>query len=341
MHRFICTLFLFLISPTLWADQLIIEPDMGRAPIIDAVNQSKYKLDLVMYGFTDPDILKPLLAQQSKGRSLRVILERNPYKATNENQKTISAFTDHQVNWQGDIPPFRLIHQKTLLIDDQKALIMTFNFTRASFKNERNFALLIDDPKRVKKIADIFLADWNHKPTQLSLDQDDLFYSPENSQEKLIALMGRAHSSLQIYAQSISDIKITDALAKAAKRGVQVSIITSAPLHEKQASRLQQAGVRIHYNKKYYIHAKAMIIDQRAVLIGSINFTQPSLNHNRELSVLSKDPQVIAQLNRVFNDDWNNSEKPAKQMPEKLLDNKQLVRTVEHYARLFARELLK
>ena len=128
---------------------------MGRKPILDAINDAHYSLQLVMYGLTDETLLNAILQQQSKGRAVKVILENAPYKMENENTKTIGELTAHHIDWQGTIPPFRLIHQKTLLIDKHKAIVMTFNFTHATFKKERNFALVIDNPETVREIESI------------------------------------------------------------------------------------------------------------------------------------------------------------------------------------------
>lgn len=121
MYRCFIACFLLFFSLPLFADQLIIEPDMGRKPIIDAISNTKNSLALVMYGFTDPELLTSILDKNKMGKTVNVILEATPYKADDENRKTITAFNQQHVAWQGHIPPFRLIHQKTLIIDNSKA----------------------------------------------------------------------------------------------------------------------------------------------------------------------------------------------------------------------------
>lgn len=295
--------FLFFYTTFAWADQLIIEPDMGRAPIINAIKDTRYSIDLVIYGFTDQQILKALLKHGSK--SLKIILEQTPYRANDENLKTIHALNDMDVKWHGSVPPFRLIHQKTLLLDDRKAIVMTFNFTQSTFKNQRNFALVIDDPKRVKAIQAIFDADWNHKSIQTNCS--DLIVSPDHSREKLIDLIKQAKQSIQIYAQTLNDYKIVGTIAKAAHKGIKVEVLTSASMRSKQFEYLARAGVSIHQSRGLYIHAKVMIIDNKLAIIGSTNLTRPSFEDNRELSVVTYDNNVIRQLNNTFKSDWQDA----------------------------------
>jgi cardiolipin synthase len=301
MRHFVIALFFFFSIPA-FADQLIIEPEMGREPIISALNNAKQTIDLVMYGFTDTDILNALIRKHSQ-TNVKVILEDKPYKHDDENIKTINTLRTNNIAQQGAIAPFRLIHQKTLLIDGKKAYVMTFNFTHSTFKNERNFALVIDDAKKVNAIAAVFSADWNHKPVVTS--SPELIYSPDGSRDKLIALIESAHDHIQLYAQSVSDYKIIGALAKTARSGVNIDILTSNKLSDKQTNYLRRAGVSIHISKHLYIHAKAMIIDNKLAVIGSTNLTRSSLEDNRELSVVTYDKNVIKQLTDTFNRDWN------------------------------------
>lgn len=188
---------------------------------------------------------------------------------------------------------------------------MTFNLTRSSFERERNFALLIDDPDEVKEITQIFHADQNRK--SFSPQNPNLIWSPDNSREKLFSLIQQTQKSLEIYAQDISDYKTIGELARAAHRGVNISIITSTKPSEKNKKKyayLTRAGVLIRYSKQYYIHAKVIIVDHHKAMLGSMNLSKPSIDNNRELSIITINPEIIHQLENTFSYDWNQSENP-------------------------------
>ncbi len=333
---FLTTLFF---SRLIWADQLIIEPEMGRAPVINAIKNARHTIDLVMYGWTDNQLLDNFIQQKRNGRTINVILEEKPYKREDENNKTITLLKENDINWIGNVPPFRLIHQKTLIIDDKKALVMTFNFTRSTFKNERNFALLIDDPKTVREIANVFSADWNHQP--VIPHSANLIYSPDNSRERLTQLISAAKNKINMYAQDVSDYKLTGTLARAAKKGVQINIITSKTLREKQANYLSRAGIHIYYDKKLYIHAKAMTIDDKEAVIGSINLTRASLENNRELAVISHDPAVIRALNTQFEKDMTDTDRVKTRSFYSSRESDRVVRQVFKLIKQVAREIAK
>jgi phosphatidylserine/phosphatidylglycerophosphate/cardiolipin synthase-like enzyme len=284
-----------------WGDELLIEPDQGIKPILEAINQARYSVDLVMYGFTDQSLADAIIQQKLSGKTVKVILEKTPYKNEEENKKIIEDFVNSHVDWKGTVGSFRLVHQKTLIIDDQKALVMTFNFTHSTFKSQRNFALIIDDPRLVNGIKSVFSADWNDKPVSPQIPE--LIYSPDNSREKIISAILNAKQTLKIYAENLSDYHLIGAIARASKKGVLVQVVMSMPLRAKQARYLEKAKVSVYYSKKLFIHAKVFIIDNETAIIGSINLTRSSLEDNRELSIVSKDKEVIKKLTETFNQD--------------------------------------
>lgn len=263
---------------------------MGRAPIVREIESAKQSVNLVMYNLTDKTLLNALLQQKANGRVVQVILEKTPFRTTDINKKTISKLKRSDIAWLGKLPDKRFIHQKTLLIDNREAIVMTFNFTLSTFKKQRNFAIIIDDPTEVKDIAQTFNADWNG--TVVNTHSTNLIWSPEDSRRKLISLINSTKTELHIYAQSISDKGIISALENATKRGVKVTVITS--------SKLNLPGITIIKSPHYYIHAKVFIIDNQTATIGSNNLTKTSLDQNRELSVITHDPAIIRQLQSTF-----------------------------------------
>lgn len=293
---------LFALTSSVFADQLIVEPDMGRAPIIDAINNSKYSISLVMYGMTDDELLDAFIKQKNRGRTLKIILEQTPYKAEDENKKAQNLLNENKIAWHGGVKPFRLIHEKTLLLDGNKAIVMTFNFTKSTFKRDRNFALIVDDKKTVSALNNLFSADWNQTP--VVIDQGNLIISPDNSRYKVLQLIDAAKSDIKIYAPSLSDYKLLGELAKAARRGVTIKILTTANLRAKQKDFLTQAGINIAISKKYFIHAKVIIVDNKLAMLGSLNFTKPSFDVNREVSIITEDREVLRQLIKTFESDW-------------------------------------
>jgi cardiolipin synthase A/B len=310
LNPFYYLTFIFLLCSSLCfaEEQLIIEPDMGRSPIISLLKNAKSSIKLVMYGLTDSQMIEALTTAKTNGKNVQILLEYHPYKSQGENDGAFQQLQKAAIDIAKPNPNFQLIHQKTLLIDQNQILIMTFNFTHSSFKNERNFALLLTDPTEIQEIQRVFAADWQQK--RAPVNDPHLVWSPDNSREKILNFIKTAHSNLKLYAQGLTDYQTIGTLAKVARAGIKVQILLSSkPLrHNKKLAYLIRAGANVRISKNYTIHAKVILIDNERALLGSINFTQPSMDHNRELSVITQSTNVVNALNKTFDEDWQENE---------------------------------
>lgn len=286
------------------AERLIIEPEMGRAPILNAFKNSHKDIKLIIYGFTDRTLLQSLIDQKKIGKSVEVIIEKAPYKAAKQNVRAIKALGKTNIPLKFTAKHHNYTHQKTLLIDDKEAVVMTFNFTRSAFDKQRNFAITVDDPMAVFEIKQHFDADWKKRKHAASNTVKNLIWSPETSRTKLLGLINSAHRHIDIYAASLQDKEIIEALNKQAIHGIKIKILTSKKIKKKSRQKLSHRNIQIRRSKKLFIHAKAMIIDDKVAEIGSINFTQNSIDRNRELAVITSFKPTVTRLHEVFADDW-------------------------------------
>lgn len=285
-------------------EKLLVEPDMGPTPILSAIQQAKSSIDVVMYGFTDEDFMHAFINARNNGKKVQILLEQTPYKNEYENNFAEQTLQANHVNLAWSNPRFSLTHQKTLIFDHKTAWIMTFNLTHASFSKERNFALVVDEPDMVNEIENHFYADLHD--TTPTATNTNLLWSPHDSRKKLLDFIHSAHGTIAIYAQNVTDYKVIGALANAAKHGVQVDILTSDVPSEKNRRKyayLMRAGVLLHFSKNYYIHAKVIMVDHQAALLGSMNLTKHSIDENRELSVITHNKEVIDELENTFQQD--------------------------------------
>lgn len=301
--RLVLSFFLyFIFGISFAAERLIVEPDAGRGPLLSEIEHAKSSIDVVMYGFTDARLLSSLVHAKRAGKHVQILLEKIPYRAETENDFAFKKFYNANIEVFSPNPEFQLTHQKTLLIDHHEAIVMTFNFTHSTFKDQRNFALVIDDPSMVDEIYRVFLADAEHK--DVSVKNANLIWSPNNSREKILNFINSAKSDIKIYAQDISDYQVVGALAKAAREGKSVKIIMPN-WHPKNGKLkyLKRAGVEVYFNPVYDIHAKVIIVDHKKAVVGSINLTKASMDSNRELAVVTGDSKIVRELVDTFERD--------------------------------------
>jgi cardiolipin synthase len=103
-----------------------------------------------------------------------------------------------------------------------------------------------------------------------------------------------------------------DVLCDAARRGVDVRILTGGPHQDKQVAReagqrsydrLLESGVRIFEYQQAKLHAKVIMVDGIWGNVGSSNFENRSLSLNDEINMSVQHASVVAELERQFHDD--------------------------------------
>lgn len=146
-----------------------------------------------------------------------------------------------------------------------------------------------------------------------------------NARLRELALIRGAKHSLVAYNEEMSDPQIINALASAARRlgpGKVRVVMTYSSDWASAFDALTKAGVRIEVfpaaSDVLYIHGKAIVADGRRAFMGSENFSQASLDDNRELGLMLSsqahprrdylsDPRAIATIVRTFNSDFTNT----------------------------------
>ena len=120
----------------------------------------------------------------------------------------------------------------------------------------------------------------------------------------------------------IVDHLLMNALENAAKRGVDVRIITPSIADKKvvfSVTRdsyrpLIKAGVKIYESQPGFIHAKTVICDDTSCVIGTINFDYRSLVHHFECGCLIINSSIIKDVKEDFMNTMKESKIPDKKV---------------------------
>jgi cardiolipin synthase len=106
-------------------------------------------------------------------------------------------------------------------------------------------------------------------------------------------------------------------LAGAARRGVDVRVLTAGPHTDvaivRNAGRawydtLLDAGVRVYEWQPTTLHAKTFVVDAQWSTVGSMNFDNRSMALNDESTLMVLDKAIGEQMNRIFLDDLGYAE---------------------------------
>ncbi|HET9895806.1 MAG TPA: phospholipase D-like domain-containing protein [Streptosporangiaceae bacterium] len=290
-------------------DTLVIEPSGGFSSVYRLINSAKHSIEVTMFELADTTAEHDLAAAAKRGVAVRVILDR---RETSINSGAMDYLSSHGVEVVWSSPDYTYTHQKTLVFDHSVASVESANLTSRYYPSSRDFLVLDTNQADISAIIRVFNADFAHKPVKPA-DGADLVWSPTDSETHLLALINGAKENLRIYSEEMGDSTVIDALIAAARRGVNVSVCgeNSDSEYTETFDRMARDGVHISYfssSTGFYIHGKVVMADygtsRARVFIGSENFSNTSLNQNRELGLITTSPAIMTAIAHTFAADF-------------------------------------
>ena len=112
------------------------------------------------------------------------------------------------------------------------------------------------------------------------------------------------------------DSALVTALKEAVSRGVEVDILLPGPNADKRVAQLASeaiyadlisAGIRIWNFQPSMLHAKIMVVDGAAALVGSSNLNRRSLDHDEEVAMVVIDKTSVGLLDHQLMEDLHRS----------------------------------
>lgn len=270
------------------------------------IDDAKSRVYVEVYIFTEKRIRKALIDAKKRWLDVKVILEKNIYKAGNLNK---DAFQDLEKNGievvYSNPENYSLNHTKMMIIDD-KIIISTGNFSYSTFRYNREFFIFLDNKVLLPIFLEIFENDffWIKK----NINHSNLVLSPFSTREKLEYLLKNAWKSIKIYAHNISDNSVLNILLEKQKSEVDVQMILpdlkKVSSNENEIQLLKENNINLKIIDKPEIHAKSILIDEKYLYIWSINFSSYSMDKNREIWILIKNEDIIKQFLDIFTSDF-------------------------------------
>lgn len=321
-------------ASTLW-----VFPEAGASPILTELASARSSIHMYMYLLSDARVMEALKAAARRGVDVRVILEKEPFGGGAGNAQAAQELREAGVSVQWGNPALRYTHAKAIVIDRARLIILTGNLTSSTFAKNRDFALLDRHPDDVAEVLRVFEADWQR--AGIDLRGARLIWSPDSGRQRILGMLNAAQQRIDLEEQSLQDEEVIAVLQRCLARGVQVRLISSpqSPLeqdpNEPGRQALRSAGAQVRYLSTPNIHAKMFIVDDRVAYLGSHNLTTAALDFNRELGLAVTDPHIIAELGKVFAEDWARAKVSLREGAEPAeIDHTQAGRYIDQEARV-------
>ncbi len=295
--------------PSSTVTSVYVLPDDGHAPVLDEITHARCRIDLSMYLLSDDEVIVGLEDALNRGIAVRVILEPQPFLSYGGQQDVFDRLSaaGASVHWSSS--EFTFSHNNYMIVDNQVLVVTNQNFTNAAFSSNREFGIVTSEARYVQEAATLFDADW--RDIDVPEPFRALVVSPVNSRSTILELINGSTDRVWLYAEVLRDEGVTQALDDAADRGVQVRILVNPTADEDDVPYFLDAmnhGVQVRVLSSPYVHAKAMVVDDAAVLIGSQNYSTTSLDKNREVGIVLADDDSIDRVSQVFELDWSRAD---------------------------------
>ncbi|MEY9871441.1 hypothetical protein ABH931_000914 [Streptacidiphilus sp. MAP12-33] len=291
---------------------LVVLPDQGESAIYNFVNSATKSIDVTIYELRDTTLVGDLVAKEKAGVTVRVLIDPNH---SSVNSAAYSALQAGGVGVNYSSTSFTYTHQKTITVDGAESYISTGNFDTTYYATSRDYGVFDTTASDVSAIEAVFNADYAHTAITPA-DGTDLVWSPTDSQTQLLGLVNGAQHSLDVEEEEFGDTALVNAIVADEQRGVTVRVVAENEnnSYTTQLNQVTAAGGKVKtYTSStgYYIHAKAIVADYGTstakAFAGSENFSDNSLNHNRELGLIVADSGVVSGLEQAFDADFGSS----------------------------------
>ena len=272
---------------------LIIQPDDGLAPLLQAVRHAKNKVDILIFRFDRTELEKALEAAVARGVVVRALIAH-----TNRGGEKILRKLELKMLAKGVIcartaDDLLRYHGKLMIVDDE-LYVFGFNYTKLDMEKSRSFGIATKDAKLIKEATALFEADSTRQPYRPGHDR--LVVSPESSRKILKDFIEGAKKQLLIYDAKVTDRAMLKALQARAKDGVEIRVLGKVAKSAVGIEARKMPGLRLH--------VRAMVRDGSVAFVGSQSLRKAELDGRREVGIIVSDTAVARRMQEVFEADW-------------------------------------
>jgi cardiolipin synthase len=294
---------------------LIVMPDDTSQPILDAIDGAKKSIRVKMFLFSDPTLLGAVMKARKRGVNVQVMLNPSRRDGESENKETAKKLKAAGVAVLDTNPEFDVTHEKSMVVDDEKAFVQSLNWDTKNLTESRDYAVVTTHGPEVDEIVRCFDADWERKPFRVTQDSF-LIWCNANGRDRIAHFIDEAKHTLFVQNERYQDALIIERLVRAKERGVKVHVLAK-PAHTLKEKKLVEGvgglrimddvGIKIHKLKHLQLHGKVLLADHSRAIVGSINLSPGSFDSRRELAIEVHAAEVVDRLTKTAHHDWEHS----------------------------------
>jgi cardiolipin synthase len=288
--------------------KLIVQPGDGIGPLVDAIDRAKTSVEIAIFRFDRAEVEKALAKAAARGVFVHALIAYTNRGGERNLRRLEMRLLESGVTVARTADDLARYHDKFMIIDRSELFVLSFNYTRLDVEHSRCFGLVTTEKKVVAEAAKLFEADSKRQPYEPG--NGSLVVSPVNARKQLAEFLQGATKQLLIYDPEISDQAMLRLLEQRAEAGVEIKIIGRV----RGSSKLQ--GRKLPSMR---LHTRTIVRDGSHAFIGSQSLRELELCSRRELGIIFRDEKIVANLAKIFQNDWeaieHAPERPVEETP--------------------------
>lgn len=274
--------------------------------ILSDINNATSNIDIALYGWDNiPEIKNALKKAKDRNVKIRIVYD-NSNNSYYPETKDLLLLADEK---SGDGKK-SLMHNKFMILDNKTVITGSMNFSSTGFSGFNTNTLVIINSESVAKIykqefEEMLSGKFSYNKSKVQHSDVHIgnsivtpYFSPKDSiiLNNVIPLINNSHSYIYMPAFVITHTHLANALVFAKQRGVDVKIIVDATGVYSTGSKvkmLRESDIPVKVeNYAGKIHSKSIIIDDRYIITGSMNFSNSGENKNDENLLIIEDSKL-------------------------------------------------
>lgn len=272
--------------------------------ILSNINQAQSSIDIAIYGYSSvPAIEQAIRNAQQRGVKIRLVHDMDS-KGNNiyENTSNLAKLIQNTQSDRNSKEASFIMHNKFYIFDNKTIITGSANLSHTDMSGYNSNAVVVINSEEAANIyrrefEQMYEGRFHSVKTSMN-KTSNIYFSPQDKTitNGVLPLIKGAKNYIYIPAFIVIENRIIEELISAKKRGIDVRIIADALNASARHSRvkdLRENGVPVKIeNYAGKMHSKTMIIDDKYLLLGSMNFSYSGENRNDENFIILANPEA-------------------------------------------------
>jgi len=297
--------------------------------LIEKINAAQSSIHIASFEFDLTPVAEALVQAKQRGVDVRWVTDDEHGLEADEEpgHGQFATLQDAGIEVRSDARS-ALMHNKFWIFDGQIVWTGSTNITENGIFKQDNNAIAIQSPELAAIYEREFQEMWNGEfgPRSTSqLDQQSVVvngspiqvvFTPEDPAlaGSIIPIVNSASKSIRFLAFSYTDFPLAEAMMKRAQAGVNVAGVFEKVGSDTDAAELKtlfcaQIPVRQDGNGGF-MHNKVIVVDERFVITGSLNFSTNAEESNDENAIIIDNPDIAKLYLQDFERVWSLARDP-------------------------------